>query len=58
MKVTEQTFDLTLLSNFLHQIVNPLNGVCGTLDNIAENQVPAGAVPQRVSDHRLTTETA
>jgi signal transduction histidine kinase len=28
--------DLTLLSNFVHQVVNPLNGVAGTLDNLAD----------------------
>lgn len=27
--------DLTLLANFVHQVVNPLNGVAGTLDNLA-----------------------
>lgn len=56
MKIDERTFDLTLLSNFLHQIVNPLNGVCGTLDNIAENQVPPGAVPQRLRVARAQLE--
>ena len=28
--------DLALLSNFVHQVVNPLNGVAGTLDNLAD----------------------
>lgn len=30
------SLDLTLLANFVHQVVNPLNGVAGTLDNLAE----------------------
>jgi signal transduction histidine kinase len=29
-------FDLVLLANFVHQVINPLNGVAGTLDNLAE----------------------
>ena len=31
--------DLALLSNFVHQVVNPLNGVAGTLDNLADGVV-------------------
>jgi signal transduction histidine kinase len=31
--------DLTLLANFVHQVVNPLNGVAGTLDNLAEGVI-------------------
>lgn len=31
--------DLVLLSNFVHQVVNPLNGVAGTLDNLADGVV-------------------
>ncbi len=32
-------FDLTLLSNFIHQVVNPLNGVAGTLDNLIDGTI-------------------
>ncbi len=35
----DTTVDLVLLSNFVHQVVNPLNGVAGTLDNIVEGVV-------------------
>src|ERR1700730_8679575 len=56
MKLTDDVFDLTLLSNFLHQVINPLNGVCGTLDNITERQVPAGSVPQRLKVARAQLE--
>lgn len=35
----DSSMDLVLLSNFVHQIVNPLNGIAGTLDNIATNVI-------------------
>ena len=56
MADNEQAFDLTLLSNFLHQVVNPLNGVCGTLDNITSKHVPPGSVPQRLIAARAQLE--
>ncbi len=31
-----QQNNLIFLSNFVHQVVNPLNGICGTLDNYVE----------------------
>lgn len=34
-----ETFDLTLLANFVHQVVNPLNGIAGTLDNLANGVI-------------------
>jgi len=34
-----ESLDLTLLANFVHQVVNPLNGVAGTLDNLAEGLI-------------------
>ncbi|MBU6358185.1 MAG: HAMP domain-containing histidine kinase [Rhodospirillales bacterium] len=37
--LNEAGLDLVLLSNFVHQVVNPLNGVAGTLDNLAEGVV-------------------
>ena len=33
------SLDLTLLANFVHQVVNPLNGVAGTLDNLADGLI-------------------
>ena len=53
---TDQIFDLTLMSNFVHQVVNPLNAVCGTLDNIANGDVPAGSVKQRIRASRSQIE--
>ncbi|NBC33340.1 MAG: hypothetical protein GVY13_11750 [Alphaproteobacteria bacterium] len=35
----EAGIDLALLSNFVHQVVNPLNGVAGTLDNLSEGAI-------------------
>ena len=45
-------FDLTLMSNFVHQVVNPLNAVCGTLDNIIRGDVPPGSIQQRIRASR------
>ena len=36
---TAPGFDLGLLANFVHQVVNPLNGVAGTLDNLTDGTV-------------------
>jgi K+-sensing histidine kinase KdpD len=52
----DQLFDLTLMSNFVHQVVNPLNAVCGTLDNIANDDVPAGSIKQRIRASRSQIE--
>lgn len=41
--------DPLLLSNFIHQIINPLNGVIGTLDNIIDGTIKdAGRRRQRL----------
>src|SRR5262245_53356846 len=45
----EQIFNLTLMSNFVHQVVNPLNAVCGTLDNIVNGDVPPESIKQRIN---------
>lgn len=52
----KQVFDLTLMANFIHQVVNPLNAVCGTLDNIVTGDVPAGSIKQRVAACRSQIE--
>ena len=38
--------DYGLLANSVHQIINPLNGVSGTLDNLADGTI---AQPQRIT---------
>jgi len=40
--------DQALLANFTHQIINPLNGVLGTLDNIIDGTVSQERRPQRL----------
>ncbi|MBR0884031.1 K+-sensing histidine kinase KdpD [Bradyrhizobium barranii subsp. barranii] len=52
----EQVFSLTLMANFVHQVVNPLNAVCGTLDNIVQGDVPVGTVKQRINASRSQIE--
>lgn len=44
----DREIDKTLLSNFTHQIINPLNGVLGTLDNIIDGTVPEHRKLQRL----------
>lgn len=34
-----RNIDLTLLANFTHQVINPLNGVAGTLDNLIDGTI-------------------
>ena len=50
--------DLDLLSNFVHQIINPLNGVIGTLDNVIDGTVPAARRDQRLRAVRAQLEWA
>lgn len=40
--------DSDLISNFVHQVINPLNGVIGSLDNIIDGTTPPGRHPQRL----------
>ncbi|MFZ2446861.1 MAG: HAMP domain-containing sensor histidine kinase [Syntrophobacteraceae bacterium] len=41
-----------LLSNITHQIINPLNGVIGTLDNIIDGTVTRDKAPQKLRSAR------
>lgn len=49
-------FDLTLLANFVHQVVNPLNGVAGTLDNLATGIIEEPRREQRLNAARAQLE--
>ena len=40
--------DPTLLANFTHQIINPLNGVVGTLDNLIDGTIQIARRDQRL----------
>lgn len=52
-----ENLDLTLLANFVHQVVNPLNGVAGTLDNIVNGVVKEEArKTQRLNAARAQLE--
>lgn len=51
-----ENFDLTLLANFVHQVVNPLNGVAGTLDNLAEGIIEGPRREQRLNAARAQIE--
>jgi signal transduction histidine kinase len=51
-----ESFDLTLLANFVHQIVNPLNGIAGTLDNLVEDRIEEGRRKQRLNAARAQIE--
>ena len=43
---------LYLLSNFTHQIINPLNGVLGTIDNVIDGTVPEDKTEMRLRSAR------
>lgn len=49
-------FDLTLLSNFVHQVTNPLNGVIGTLDNLIDGTIGPERRMQRTQAARAQLE--
>lgn len=53
---SDNSFDLTLLANFVHQIVNPLNGVAGTLDNLASGKIDQERRVQRLNTTRAQVE--
>jgi signal transduction histidine kinase len=40
--------DATLVSNFTHQVINPLNGVVGTLDNLIDGTITGARRDQRL----------
>jgi signal transduction histidine kinase len=44
----EPQIDGVLLSNFVHQIINPLNGVVGTLDNVLDGTTTGARREQRL----------
>lgn len=47
---------LLFLANFVHQVVNPLNGVVGTLDNITDGTYKGVVVEQKVNACRAQLE--
>jgi signal transduction histidine kinase len=51
-------FDLHILSNFVHQIINPLNGVIGTVDNLIDGTTQGDRREQRLRAVRAQLEWA
>jgi signal transduction histidine kinase len=47
---------LLFLSNFVHQVVNPMNGIIGTLSNITDGTYPENVVKQKVNASRAQLE--
>jgi signal transduction histidine kinase len=48
----DEDYTLYLLSNFTHQVINPLNGVIGTIDNILDGTVPTDKLLTRLGGVR------
>lgn len=44
------------LANFVHQVVNPINGVIGTLDNITDGTYSGPIVSQKINASRAQLE--
>lgn len=44
------------LANFVHQVVNPINGVIGTLDNINDGTYSGAVVSQKINASRAQLE--
>jgi signal transduction histidine kinase len=47
---------LLFLANFVHQVVNPLNGIIGTLDNITDGTYEGPVVAQKINASRAQLE--
>ena len=56
LELEEPEIDLTLLANFTHQVINPLNGVVGTLDNIIDGSIGPERRDQRTRAARAQLE--
>lgn len=55
-KSEKPAIDLTLLANFTHQVINPLNGVAGTLDNLIDGTIGENRREQRTKAARAQLE--
>ena len=44
-----QNIEKLFLSNFVHQVINPLNGVIGTLDNIGDEEYSENIRKQKLN---------
>jgi signal transduction histidine kinase len=57
-QVDKEQANLRLLANFVHQIINPLNGVIGTIDNLIDGSIPKERRDQRLKATRAQLEFA
>jgi signal transduction histidine kinase len=53
---TQRDIGPLFLANFVHQVVNPMNGVIGTLDNITDGTYTGAVVGQKVNACRAQLE--
>lgn len=53
---SQRTVDFGLLANFIHQVINPLNGVIGTIDNVIDGTIPSSKIEQRLKAARAQLE--
>lgn len=51
-----QSIDLLFLGNFVHQVVAPLNGIAGTLSNVADDTYSIADRKQRINAARAQLE--
>ncbi|HEB0655532.1 TPA: HAMP domain-containing histidine kinase [Pseudomonas aeruginosa] len=56
MQVETKDIGPLFLANFVHQVVNPLNGVIGTLDNINDGTYKGDVVEQKINASRAQLE--
>lgn len=47
---------LQIIANFIHQVINPIGGVVGTLDNICDGTIPHDKIMQRTNAARSQLE--
>lgn len=53
---TNQSIDLLFLGNFVHQVVNPMNAVIGTMDNLVDGTYKPTETKQRINAARAQLE--
>ena len=56
-RANPEEIDLSLLANFTHQVINPLNGIAGTLDNLVDGTISEQRKPQRTKSSRAQLES-
>mgnify|MGYP000528209257 CR=1 FL=1 len=52
----EKDISLQIIANFIHQVINPIGGVVGTLDNICDGTTPPDKIKQRTNAARSQLE--